>query len=85
MRIYDNTVSYTTRRTAAATEGGDNNVDATKPNFKIADQILTILAKENCTVLQAAEILSYVSSQIRARSTVQFREGDLVNGADTVD
>ena len=60
-------------------------MEATKQNDHIADQILTIFAKENCTVLQAAEILNYVAAQIRARSKVQFREGDLVNGADTVE
>ena len=60
-------------------------MDATKKNFRIADQILTIFAKENCTVLQAAEILSYVATQIRARSKVQFDEGELILGVDAVD
>ena len=60
-------------------------VEATRQNFRIADQVLTILAKENCTVLQAAEILTYVSDQIRARSTVQFNEGDLTKRTDTID
>lgn len=54
-------------------------------NFRIADQVLTILAKENCTVLQATEILAYVSAQVHARTTVQFTEGDLVEGANAID
>ena len=60
-------------------------VEATKQNFRIADQVLTILAKENCTVLQATEILTYVSAQVHARTTVQFTEGDLVEGANAID
>ena len=60
-------------------------MEATKQNVHIADQILTIFAKENCTVLQTAEILNYVAAQIRARSKVQFNEGELILGVDTID
>lgn len=60
-------------------------MEAIKKNFCIADAILTLLAKENCTVTQATEILAYVSTELRARSTVQFSKGDLVQSADTVD
>ena len=56
-------------------------MDATDKNYKIADRILTVLAKENCTVLQASEILAYVGNQIRKESTVQYREGALIESA----
>lgn len=60
-------------------------MEAIKKNFRIADAILALLAEENCTVTQATEILAYVSTEIRARSTVQYSKGDLVQSADAVD
>lgn len=60
-------------------------MDATDQTYRIADQILTLLAKENCTVLQATEILTYVRSQILNRSTVQYQEGALVELFNSVD
>ena len=59
-------------------------MEATRKNFEIADQILTLLAKENCTVLEATEILAYVSCQVRAKSTVQYRKGELIEAANLV-
>ena len=59
-------------------------MEATKKNFRIADQILTTLAKENCTVLEATEILSYVSTKVRERSTVQYTQGELIAVTDSV-
>lgn len=49
-------------------------MEATKQNYQIAEQILKLLAKENCTVRQSEEILSYVGMTIRNVSTVQFQE-----------
>ena len=60
-------------------------MEATAQNFSIADKILTLFAKENCTVLQATEILTYVRSQILNRSTVQYQGGALVELLDSVD
>ncbi|MCM1236136.1 MAG: hypothetical protein NC489_39130 [Ruminococcus flavefaciens] len=56
-------------------------MEATTQNYQIADKILTLLAKENCTVLQAEGILSFVQSRVRAQSTVQHREGELSEGS----
>lgn len=46
-------------------------MEATKKNDQIAQQIIELLAKENCTVRQSEEILSYVGMTIRNVSTVQ--------------
>lgn len=58
---------------------------ATKQNYKIADAILTILARENCTVRQAREILGYVEVQISSESAVQYSAGRLVELANGID
>ena len=49
-------------------------MQATETNFNIADEIITILAKNNCTVAQSNEILSYVSRKITESATVQLLE-----------
>lgn len=55
-------------------------MEATKQNYQIAQQIIELLAKENCTVRQSEEILSYVGMTIRNVSTVQFqRLAELLN------
>lgn len=59
-------------------------MDATEQNYRIADQILILLAKENCTILQASGILTFVQNQIRARSTVQYCAGELANIVDSI-
>lgn len=46
-------------------------MEATKRNYHIALQIIELLAKENCTVKQSEEILSFVGTTIRNTSTVQ--------------
>lgn len=52
-------------------------MEATEQNYRIANQIWAILAKENCTVAQAQEILAYVSRKIPCESHVQFPEEPL--------
>ena len=59
-------------------------MEATEKNYRIADQILTVFAKENCTVLEATEILSYVSAKVREKSTVQYTQGELIAATDSV-
>ena len=41
---------------------------------KIADSIIEILAREECTVADATEILSYVAGEIRNSTIVQVKE-----------
>lgn len=59
-------------------------MEATEKNFRIADQILTVFAKENCTVLEATEIMAYVAAKVREKSTVQYTQGELINSPDSV-
>lgn len=47
-------------------------MESTEQNYRIANQIWAIFAKENCTVAQAQEILAYVSRKIPCESHVQF-------------
>lgn len=49
----------------------------TEQNCRIADVILTMLAKENCTARQATEILHYVGQQVQAKSVVQYERGSI--------
>ena len=49
-------------------------MEATKQNYQIAKEIIELLAKENCTVKQSEEILSFVGTTIRNTSTVQRSE-----------
>ncbi len=46
-------------------------MDATEKNFDIVERILEILAEKKCTVRQSEDILRYVGSEVRERSTVQ--------------
>ena len=59
-------------------------MEATKRNYCIAQQIIYLLAKENCTVKQSEEILSFVGTTIRNTSTVQYPAAlaKLLNRAD---
>ena len=60
-------------------------MEATEKNFRIADEILSILAKENCTARQATEVLHYAMTKISDESTVQYVQGsliDMINGVD---
>lgn len=61
-------------------------MDATKQNYKIAKEIIELLAKESCTVRRAEEILSFVGTTIRNTSTVQRSEGliDLLNRSENL-
>lgn len=49
-------------------------MEATQQNYRIAKQIIALLAKENCTVRQSAEILSFVGTTIQNTATVQLTE-----------
>lgn len=49
-------------------------METTKQNYQIAKEIIELLAKENCTVKQSEEILSFVGTTIRNTSTVQRSE-----------
>ncbi len=49
-------------------------MEATQKNYCIAEQIITLLANENCTVRQSAEILSFVGTTIQNTATVQLTE-----------
>lgn len=42
--------------------------------YKIADAIIEIMAREECTVADATQILSYVAREICNRTTVQVKE-----------
>ena len=59
-------------------------MDATKQNYRIAEQIIETLVNENCTIDQATEILAFVSRQIRCTSHVQFSAEALVERTDAV-
>lgn len=59
-------------------------MESTEQNYRIANQIWAIFAKENCTVAQAQEILAYVSRKIPCESHVQFPEEPLAEVANTV-
>lgn len=50
-------------------------MEATEKNFDIVERILDILAEKECTVRQSEDILRYVASEIRERSTVQCAKG----------
>lgn len=50
-------------------------MDATEKNFDIVERILEILAEKKCTVRQSEDILRYVGSEVRERSTVQSAKG----------
>ena len=58
-------------------------MEATMKNYQLAEQIIALFAKENCTVKQAEEILSFVGVTIRTSSTVQSSETltDILNFA----
>lgn len=60
-------------------------MESTEQNYRIANQIWAIFAKENCTVAQAQEILAYVSRRIPCKSHVQFQKESLAEVANTVD
>lgn len=60
-------------------------MEATEQNYRIADQIWATLAKENCTVAQAQEILAYVSRKIPCKSHVQFSIGPSAEVSEQVD
>ena len=47
-------------------------MEATEKNYQLAQEILAILAKENCTVLDAEDVLSFVRMTIRRTATVQL-------------
>ena len=49
-------------------------MEATQKNYRIAEQVITLLANENCTVRQSAEILSFVGTTIQNTATVQLTE-----------
>ena len=49
-------------------------MEATQKNYHVAEQIITLLANENCTVRQSAEILSFVGTTIQNTATVQLTE-----------
>lgn len=49
-------------------------MEATMQNYQLAKQIIALLIKENCTVKQAEEVLSFVGTVIRSTSTVQYSE-----------
>lgn len=46
-------------------------MDNTDQNQKIVDSIITLLAKESCSIEQAENILRYVGAQIRRLSVVR--------------
>lgn len=46
-------------------------MEATKTNFELAQEILNLLAENNCTARQATEILSYVGTTIKQTAAVQ--------------
>ena len=50
------------------------HMEATAQNYRIANQVIELLARESCTVKQSEEILSFVGSTIRNTSTVQRSE-----------
>lgn len=60
-------------------------MEATEQNYRIANQIWAIFAKENCTVAQAQEILAYVSRKIPCESHVQFPVDLSVEASEQVD
>ncbi len=60
-------------------------MEATQKNYCIANKILELLAKENCTVQQADEILAFVARHIRATSAVQFARMRLADTFDRID
>ena len=49
-------------------------MEATKQNYRIAQQIIELFATENCTVKRSEEILSFEGTTIRNTSTVQRSE-----------
>ena len=59
-------------------------MEATKQNYRIAQQIIELFATENCTVKRSEEILSFVGTTIRSTSTVQRSEflADMLNRAE---
>lgn len=46
----------------------------TEKNCRVADKIIEILVKEECTVDEATEILHGVLGEIRRSTTVQVKE-----------
>lgn len=46
----------------------------TEKNCRVADKIIEILVKEECTVAEATDILHGVSDEIRRNTTVQVKE-----------
>lgn len=49
-------------------------MEATPKNCRIAEEIISLLAKQNCTVANAKEILNFVGQRISNTATVLFSE-----------
>ena len=64
----------TTRKARNQKKERGKHMEATAQNYRIANQVIELLARESCTVKQSEEILSFVGSTIRNTSTVQRSE-----------
>ena len=49
-------------------------MNITEKNIKVADKILEILASEECSVMEAQDILYWIIKDIKHSSTVQIKE-----------
>lgn len=59
-------------------------METTAQNTRIADKLLGILSNEHCSVQQAQDILSFVSSRVKIYGEVKYSAGSelLANGFD---
>lgn len=51
--------------------GGENHLEVTEKNCRVADKVIEILVNEKCTVEETQDILSEVTREVRRTSTVQ--------------
>ncbi len=53
-------------------KGGENKMEVTEKNCRVADKIMEILVNEKCTVEETQDILSTITREVRRTSTVQM-------------